>query len=95
MHGGCSVALDELQAPLYPHPRFNVGVGLAIANAMSPEKRWLTVVTQSIPNRFTGAVAESRFVGYEEVLKAADRYWINAVPRARSARQLDNAIDVE
>ena len=88
-------SLDELQAPLYPHPRFNIGVGLAIANAMSPKKRWLTVVTQSIPNRFTGAVAEFRYVGYEEVLKAADRYWINAMPRTRSAGQLDFAIDVE
>jgi hypothetical protein len=78
-------SLETLQAPLYPHERFQLGVGLAVGESIPSTAQWIMAVRSSAPNRRTGAVTTQRWRGESELKRRATRYRWNAMPRSRSA----------
>jgi hypothetical protein len=77
-------SLETLQAPIYPHPRFELGVGLAVIECLPPTERRVMVVERSSPNRRTGLATSRHWDGDVQLGQLADRYRWNSQPRRPS-----------
>ena len=73
-------SLDQLNTPIYPQERFQLGVAKAIIDQVEDD-RALRVVCQSRSNRWTGRRAEKLLVGRQAIDRELDRFWFNPIPR--------------
>jgi hypothetical protein len=78
-------SLETLAVPIYPQDRFQLGVAIALTEADKMEAG-IRVVLDGRANRWTGKRSQRELVGRKELLREAERFWLNALPRQRSAR---------
>lgn len=74
-------SLDAVQAPLYPHPRFQLGVASAVMDALPNDNLPLMVRIEGVPDRWTGIGSSETFYGRNELRVLLDGFALNAHPR--------------
>jgi hypothetical protein len=75
-------SLASLHAPLYPQARFQLGVALAVANALPPG-RDVRVELFSAAHRLTGEREQTSLQTRPQLEAALRDYWLNAMPTKR------------
>ena len=73
-------SLETLRAPIYPQARFQLGVALAVANALPPESD-ARVEWFGAAGRFSGDRQRESLETRPQLEAAARRFWLNAQPR--------------
>ncbi len=73
-------SLSELNAPIYPQQRFQLGVALAVARTYDLDSH-LTVICESAADRRKGTRTSHEVFGSAELTQEAQRFWLNAIPR--------------
>ena len=78
-------SLETLAVPTYPQDRFQLGVAIALSKADGLDDG-IRVVIDGRADRWTGKRSRRELVGRKKLLREAERFWLNALPRHRSAR---------
>jgi len=77
-------SLAALDVPIYPQNRFQLGVAAAVAE--QSDLGWsIRVVELGPAGRFDRKRTSKELRGQDEIVRAADRHWLNAQPRASNA----------
>jgi hypothetical protein len=74
-------SLDTVQAPVYPHERFQTGVVLAVIGMLPKGARHMLVVRSSSPNRRSGDSEQTRWDNLDDLQRHATSFQWNALPR--------------
>jgi hypothetical protein len=82
-------SLDAVQAPLYPHPRFQLGVASAVQQAMLADDAPLMIRIARPPDRWSGQQVVDTFYGSDELRVLLDGFSINAQPRRLASAPLN------
>jgi len=78
-------SLDALDVPIYPQDRFQLGVAIALTEA-DGSGDGIRVVLDGRANRWTGKRSRRELVGRKELLREAERFWLNALPPQQCAQ---------
>ena len=78
-------SVDEVDGPIYPEDRFQIGVALAIAEHCKPE-HLVQVQIDGPANRLTGERETKTLEGHERILEHARSFRLNAEPPAEPQR---------
>jgi hypothetical protein len=78
-------SLEELQAPIYPSARFQLGASLAVIESLAPVDRQFLLILVSAPDRRTGQVKTRRFLDLASVQAMEREFLLNVQPRRQSS----------
>jgi hypothetical protein len=79
-------SLDTMQAPLHPHPRFQLGVVSAVASRLPNDDFPLMIRLADRPDRWTGTVEWRQYFGVGELGVLLRGFRLNARPRTGFVR---------
>ena len=71
-------SLAELDVPIYPQDRFQLGVAEAVIE--QSEVRAFLVTVQSMSERFSGEREERQLKNLEQLQRESERFWVNSQP---------------
>jgi hypothetical protein len=75
-------SLQVLHAPLYPHERFELGVGLAVLELLPASQRRMMAIRSAPPERRSGRQRTTRWDDVDALRRYAASFRWNALPRA-------------
>lgn len=92
-------SLAELEVPVYPQARFQLGVAIAVGRTLkqdvgeNEEPQQIKLLFEGAADRLTGERKMSEYNGLKQVERLTSHFWFNALPRQFDVDHESNLFD--